>query len=171
MSAIRKILIPTQFEELSLLVVREAAHLQEAGLEEIVFLHVIERDEVSFHRYEGLDEKLVAELQERAELRFADWEKSLAPSGVRCRSRIELGNVVSMILRVAEEEDVDLIVAGRQHETPLDRVYLGGKSMDIVRNARCPVMICKPHNDEDHEEVVDNPFRRVLFATDFSVET
>ena len=57
MQKIRKILIPTKFDELSFLVVKQLMRLKEAGLQEVVFLYVVDREEVSFDRLRGLDEK------------------------------------------------------------------------------------------------------------------
>lgn len=169
MPRMERILFPTKFDELSFVVVQQLLPLRQAGLEEIVFLFVIERDEVSFDRYRGFDEEYAEKLRGEAETRFEDWEKMLRAKGLRARHRIEVGDPAAEILQVAREEKVDLIVAGRQRETPLEKVYLGGTSMSLVRNSEIPVLVTKPVDDErGSDERVRNPFARVLFATDFS---
>lgn len=165
----RKILFPTKFDELSFLVVQQLLHLRDAGLEEIVFLFVVDREEVSFDIFRGLNEEYAAELEEKARARFQDWEKQLAGEGLTCSHRIELGDPAEQIIQVAREEAVDLIVAGRQRETPMEKVYLGGTSMTLIRHGDTPVMVCKPHvDDPDSDDRRSNPFERVIFATDFS---
>jgi nucleotide-binding universal stress UspA family protein len=169
MSSIQKILFPTKFEELSFVVVQQLMSLKRAGLEEVVFLYIIDRDEVSFDLYRGFDEEYAGKLEREADNRFEDWEKHLQAMGVRARHRVEIGDPAVEILKVAREEKVDLIVAGRQRETPLEKVYLGGTSMSLVRNSEFPVLITKPVEDElGGDDRIHNPFERVLLATDFS---
>ena len=51
--SIRKILFATRFRELSFDALRALLEFKEAGLEEIVLLHVIEREKVGFVPYGG----------------------------------------------------------------------------------------------------------------------
>ncbi len=43
---------------------------------------------------------------------------------------------------LSEQEDVDLIVVGSRGYGPIRRVLLGSMSTHLVRNARCPVLVC-----------------------------
>ena len=52
---IKKILFPTNFEDLSFPTVEALYSLEKAGLEEIVFLFVIDRDEVAYNLLTGFD--------------------------------------------------------------------------------------------------------------------
>ena len=169
MASVKRILFPTKFEELSFVVVHQLLALRKAGLEEIVFLFVLDREDVSYNLFRGLDEELADKLRQEAESRFEDWEKQLADEGVRARHRIELGDPPGMIRRGAEEEGVDFVIAGRQRETLMEKVYLGGTSMALVRRSRIPVLVVKPVKDElGEDDRTRNPFERVILATDFS---
>ncbi len=172
MDAIRKILFPTKFEDLAFPCLERLLCLREAGLEEVILLFVIDRDEVAFNLFSGFDKKLAGQLTEEARLRFEDWEKRLAGKGIRTRHVIEVGRPEGKILEVACREEVDLIVAGRQHRRATDAVYVGGTTMGVLRRSAIPVFVCK-HGEGGACEV--NPeegvFSRVLYATDFSPDS
>lgn len=173
MNAIRKVLFPTKFETLSFSCVERLFPLRQAGLEEVVFLFVIDREEVAFNLFTGFDRKLADEMQEEARLRFEDWTGRLAEQGIRSRQVIEIGNPEGKILEVACREEVDLIVSGRQHHQPADKVYLGGTAMGVLRRTAIPVFLCKHRSEElpACEPGTCNDFERVLFATDFSEDS
>ena len=63
-----------------------------AGLEEIVFLYVVDRDEVGFNFGAGFDNVYKRELEEKARLHFLDWEAGPARHGVATRQPGGLGS-------------------------------------------------------------------------------
>ncbi|TLN25335.1 universal stress protein [bacterium] len=160
---VRKILFPTKFEELSLEAVRSLYGLREAGFEEIVFLHVIERSEVAFNLTTGFDRELAEQMREDALLRFKEWEKEVQAEGFPARCRVEVGNPAPKILQVACEEQVDLIVVGRHRPLLSDDLYLGGEMMEVLRLSPKPVMVWRGVADASRPL-----FSRILFPTDFS---
>lgn len=68
---------------------------------------------------------------ERLEVRGAD---------VRAERRLEEGDPVAEILRVAREIDASLIVLGTHGRTGLSRLLMGSVAEQVVRNAPCPVL-------------------------------
>ena len=60
--------------------------------------------------------------------------------GVACEHRLEIGDPVAEILRVAAEQNVDLIVMGTHGRSGLKRLVLGSVAEAIVRRAPCPVV-------------------------------
>jgi nucleotide-binding universal stress UspA family protein len=169
MKPIRKILFPTKFEDLSFRCVERLYPLKAAGLEEILFLFVIDREEVGFDLFRGFDKKLANQMREEARLHFEDWERELVKQGIRATHRVEIGSPEGKILQISCEEEVDLIVTGRQTHVPADAIYLGGTSMGVIRRAGMPVLVCKHPPAESACEVPDvNVYERVLYATDFS---
>ncbi|GAB4254207.1 universal stress protein [Deferrisoma sp.] len=171
MEAIRKVLFPTKFEDLSFRCLERLLPLKEAGLEEVILLFVIDRDEVAYNLFRGFDKKLADQLREEARIRFEDWEKELAERGVKARHLIEIGSPEGKILEIGCREEVDLIVAGRQHEHLGDAVYLGGTTMGILRRSAIPVYVCKHPPEGACEVPGTSPFERVLYATDFSPDS
>jgi nucleotide-binding universal stress UspA family protein len=59
---------------------------------------------------------------------------------VRSERRVELGDPVTEILRVAGELPADLIVLGTHGRTGLGRLLMGSVAEQVVRRATCPVL-------------------------------
>jgi nucleotide-binding universal stress UspA family protein len=72
------------------------------------------------------------------------------------------------ILRVANEHDIDLIVAGTQSKSGLERMMLGSTAEELIRNAACPVLTVGPNVTPPGDEPL--VFRTIVYATDFSAE-
>lgn len=64
-------------------------------------------------------------------------------SAPRVDRRIEVGDPASTICRVAEDEDVDVVVVGSHGHTGLTRLFLGSVSEHVVRRAPCPVLVVR----------------------------
>ncbi|MBE0617080.1 MAG: universal stress protein [Proteobacteria bacterium] len=172
MKPIRKVLFPSKFEDLSFRCVERLLPLKAAGLEEVVFLFVIDREEVGFDLFRGFDKVLANQMREAARLHFEDWEKALAKQGLKARHLVEIGSPEGKILQVSCSEEVDLIVTGRQRHVAADAVYLGGTSMGVLRRTAIPVLVCKhPHPEAASEAPEASVYERVLYATDFSEDS
>ena len=72
------------------------------------------------------------------------------------------------LLKVAKEQEVDLIVAGTQSKSGMERLILGSTAEHLIRNAECPVLTVGPHA----KPLGDAPlaFQTIVYATDFSTE-
>jgi nucleotide-binding universal stress UspA family protein len=161
---IKKILFPTNFEHLSLPSVKSLMSLKDSGLEEVVFLFVIDRDEVAYNLLTGFDRDHAETLRAEANLRFKEWETELATYNVRSTHVVEIGTPEGKILEVAAREKVDMVVAGRRRPVPVDEVYLSGTTMGVLRRTARPVMVYR----HGLERPIENKFESILFATDFS---
>lgn len=62
--------------------------------------------------------------------------------------RLVTGDPPSAIVRVAEEENVDLIVMGTHGRTGLSRLLMGSVAEAVVRRAPCPVITYKNAADK-----------------------
>jgi nucleotide-binding universal stress UspA family protein len=72
--------------------------------------------------------------------------KAIRPTddSVPCEHRLVTGDPATEIVRVADEEDVDLIVLGTHGRTGLRRLLMGSVAEAVVRRAECPVISFKP---------------------------
>src|ERR1700677_4550726 len=72
------------------------------------------------------------------------------------------------LLKAAKEDEVDLIVAGTQSKSRLERLVLGSTAEQLIRSAECPVLTVGPKA----KPVGDAPlaFQAIVCATDFSAE-
>jgi nucleotide-binding universal stress UspA family protein len=77
-----------------------------------------------------------------------------------------IGAPVHEILGVAGEVGAELILIGSHGRTGVDRMVLGSVSERVVREARCPVMVCRPpayrHVDLVSVVASDHPHRRYV---------
>jgi len=169
----RKILLHTRFREMAFNALEVVLELKKAGLEEIVLTHVIPTDEVGFVPYGGFMKEEAERHREKARARFEDWRPTIEAAGVRSKIRVEVGAVVPKILSIAEEEDVQLIVAGRKKRTLLEMVYVGSHILDLLRRSPLPVLMGKymvqyEVAGEQMTRTNDHVFVRPMLATDWS---
>ncbi|MBZ0156550.1 MAG: universal stress protein [Alphaproteobacteria bacterium] len=170
---IEKILFPTQFRELAFNTLESLFVLKEAGLREILLVHIIPRDEVAFVPFGGYLKEEEEHLRQEARIRFEAWQKALEREGIGSRVVIEVGDPVPRILSIADEEGVDLIVTGKKRQTGMEELFIGSRTMDILRRTRRPVLVHKymvqfEWNGEIVTRTNDRIFERPLLATDWS---
>ena len=65
---------------------------------------------------------------------------------VKYEHRLEMGTAADDIVRVAEEENADMIVIGTHGRTGLMRVLMGSVAESVMRYAKCPVLTVKQAN-------------------------
>ncbi|MDL1968568.1 MAG: universal stress protein [Deltaproteobacteria bacterium] len=169
----KKILFPTKFRELAFNSLESILELKKAGLKEIVLTYIIPRDEVGFVPYGGYMKDEEERLREQARIRFENWQEAVSAEGIESKIRIEVGNPVPKLLRIAEEEKVDLIIAGRKKRTVLGKVYIGSHTLELVRRSAVPVLVSKYMVRFECEgdmitRVNDHIFTAPLLATDWS---
>ena len=73
------------------------------------------------------------------------------------------------ILKVAEDDHVDLIVTGTESKHGVERWLLGSTAEEILRRASCPVLTVGPNVKSPKAGAL--VFKSIVFATDFSVQS
>jgi len=63
--------------------------------------------------------------------------------GVKVKTIIERGRAAETILKIAEQEAVNLIIMGSKGVTGLDKILMGSVADKVNKLARCPVLIVK----------------------------
>lgn len=78
-------------------------------------------------------------------------EAEAAAMGVSTKSRVEEGEIVPALLRLATEERSDLIIAGTHGRRGVRRFVLGSVAEALAREAPCPVLLVRErqHASED----------------------
>lgn len=69
------------------------------------------------------------------------WIAQQRPPNCEIQEIIRYGHPAEQILRLAEEQGADLLVTGAEHQLFLDRTAIGTTAVQLVRHARCAVMI------------------------------
>lgn len=163
---IKKLLFVTKFEQLGFDAVRSLLSLRKSALEHIVFVYVIEREQVAMRRGKGYQKDEEIRLREAANIRFIDWAENLFEQGMEVGCYIVVGGLVPEVIKAAQKESADLIVIGRSHKGVLEHLYSGSDVTELLHRAWTPVLVYK-HLSETAISV-EEPFERPLVAIDWS---
>jgi len=163
---IEKLLFVTKFDQLCFNALQSLLTLRQAGLRHVVFVYVIERDQVAMHRGAGYRKSQETRLREKANIRFIDWAEALFEQGMEVGVYIVVGGVVSQVIKAAAREAADLIVIGRSQKGALANLYAGSDVTEIIRRVAAPTLVYKHLADQPNADA--KPFARPLVATDGS---
>jgi nucleotide-binding universal stress UspA family protein len=145
----KRIVCPTDFSEAAAPAERQAVALARPLGAEIVLLHVATESPLWRETLGTAQVREVFEAQRRwVADALAERVVALAGQGVSARAVVKVGVPWEQIVRVAADEDADMIVMGTQGRTGLDRLLLGSVAERVVRRAPCPVLTVRPeHRD------------------------
>ena len=139
----RRILYATDFSASSEGALRYAASLAEHGAAKLTILHVVE----TLARIHGAPPDFYfdatgfdAALEKQARETLPQWVPESVRLGCDTEDLVVRGVPYAEILRVASEQQIDLIVLGVHGRNALDRLVFGSTTEQIVRRATCPVL-------------------------------
>jgi nucleotide-binding universal stress UspA family protein len=150
MIKLKKILVPTDFSDFSHLAFQYGLSFCREYQAEMTFLHVIEDpfypstgDSFGFDMG-GFFEKMEEESNKKM-------DELLTPDlteGVSIQRMISRGTPFLEIIRVAKEQDSDMIVLATHGRTGLAHVLMGSVTEKVVRKAPCPVLVVRKAQHE-----------------------
>jgi nucleotide-binding universal stress UspA family protein len=139
----RKILVPTDFSELSKKSVRKAVSLAERFNAKIDLVHVLEPPPYPEFGYVHVPLKEGA-LRKAAEAHFEKLRAEIpALADLVNFTPIRTGNAPYEIVQVARELNSELIVIATHGRTGIKRLALGSTAEKVVRHAPCPVLVLR----------------------------
>ncbi|MCA9771747.1 MAG: universal stress protein [Myxococcales bacterium] len=151
---VKRIVVPTDFSEASSVAEAFGVRVAEKFGAEVLLVHIAEDPYVSLTSaaYPGapltLDiDKLRGEIRAECEARLREWRERI-PAAVRSRAIFRFGKAFVEIIRVAREENADLIVIGTHGRTGLRHMIIGSVAEKVVRKARIPVLTVRPDAHE-----------------------
>ena len=68
----------------------------------------------------------------------------LARPGVKITTELKLGGVLESLLKATREHDADVIAVGSHSQTVVDRLLLGSTPANLLRAAKCSVLVAPP---------------------------
>jgi nucleotide-binding universal stress UspA family protein len=114
-------------------------HLARTEQAEVLVLHVYRPPDK--YTATGGYEKLMNTFEEIAQEVVDDAVEHLKDGGFDVRGLVQAGDPARMILEVASEEDAALILLGTRGPSNVKDVLLGDVTTEVLRYARCPVMV------------------------------
>jgi hypothetical protein len=66
---------------------------------------------------------------------------------------IRLGSADLEIAQLASDVGADLVVVGTREHSGLERLLLGSVGASLIRNAPCPVLVCRPKSVAPSEQI------------------
>jgi nucleotide-binding universal stress UspA family protein len=140
----RRIVCPVDFSPASLAALGHALKLAEESCADLHVLHVVEwlAEEDPMAHVAGFDvPEFRRHLQRDAESRLAKLVPDEARNWCKPHELVTRGRPWREILRVAEEQDAELVVMGVRGRNPVDLALFGSTTQHVVRGARCPVLV------------------------------
>lgn len=139
----QKILVPTDFSELSNKAVEKALALARRFHAKIDLVHVLEPPPYPEFGYAHIPLKENG-LRKAAEAEFAKLREKFPEliERIDC-TPIRTGNAPYEIVKTARELNVDLVVIATHGRTGIKRLALGSTAEKVVRHAHCPVLVLR----------------------------
>jgi len=167
-----KILFPTDFSPHANKIMELIPELKRAGLQEAVFLHVI--NPMKATRWIGVDEKFIERTRDEAYRKLKGMCDTLASAqGIAVKCRVQLGVTHQEIIRVAGEEKASLIIMGSHGHGYFRGALLGSNTQSVMRQVKVPLLIerfrrVESKGKETLDFVSKSLFSKILYPTDFS---
>src|SRR6185436_12816398 len=145
MYKVERLLCPTDFSEGSLQALSAATDIAAKLGAELSIVHV-----VPIMSTLPTDPNFVFEVHQRQDSLFGEMEKRLYEAareskdkGILGRVFVGHGDAAAEIVRVAEEQKIDLIVIATFGKTGWRRVAFGSVTEKVVRLSPCPVLVVR----------------------------
>jgi nucleotide-binding universal stress UspA family protein len=142
----KTILVPVDFSDVTLKVVKAAVHLAKPFQSRIILMHVSEVGPTLLGIGGGPDAVPVPQSHEQITPpdyteRLARLHEMISSVGLVSTIVEVVGIPVDLILSQTENSRVDLIVLGSHSRGPLSHLFLGSVADGVLQRARCPVLI------------------------------
>jgi nucleotide-binding universal stress UspA family protein len=141
--AIKKVLVPIDFSDGSLLALDYAIDLARSIRAELTILFVVEpaSSGVGGGLYSATDRSILIEEQQRiGSEQLSLLSRRLGKRAIRFRTVVETGTPYRVIGEVAERLRADLIVMATHGRGGLSHLLLGSVTEKVIRTAPCPVL-------------------------------
>ncbi len=166
--SINKILLATDFSSASEKAASYARALARHFSSTVEIAHVFDPSVVTSY-----EEAIIGlPVNERRRISNENLERlrdDFSASGIDARTISPEGHrPYASLLKAAEEHEVELIVAGTQSKSGLERLILGSTAEQLIRSAKSPVLTVGPNAKDPGDAPL--VFQTIIYATDFSSE-
>lgn len=157
MLPIRRIMCPTDFSDYSYQALEAADELAQHFSAELVIVHVVSPIPV-VAPVPGMAPTAfnVAKYQKELEMSSLKTMKEVVEERVsrapKVRTMVGHGQAADEIVKMAEEEEAELIMISTHGMSGLERILFGSVAEKVVRNAKCPVLTIRAARTGEKEE-------------------
>ena len=148
----KKILVPLDGSKSAIAALNIACEVATRFQSHITLLHVaslgtvlpMKRFEKTQHISPHEIQKMIMSSREAGFNILDQGQQILEGSGIPVKTILKDGYPATEIVRIARDRNLDLIILGARGVSQIKELRIGRTSEQIVRNAPCTVMICKP---------------------------
>jgi nucleotide-binding universal stress UspA family protein len=149
---LEKILVPIDFSDYASAAIDYATRIGKLAGTHIALLYVVEipRHQLSSEVYSGSERirSTLNDMETRAMDRLEALSNVIRTPGIECTASVRVGIPYEEILSEAEKIKPDLIVLGGKGYSALARILLGSTAEQVVRFARCSVLVARHPPDQ-----------------------
>jgi nucleotide-binding universal stress UspA family protein len=144
MKTFKRILVTTDFSDISLAAMEYATPVSLTGDVEIYMINVVEPVALGDLHFANPD--LVKELELNALRELKNFIESKLPGQGGIIPIVRIGDPAEEIDRFAEEQQIDLIIIASHGRSGLAHMVMGSVAIKIVRRSNIPVLTIKPES-------------------------
>jgi nucleotide-binding universal stress UspA family protein len=141
---LRKIMVATDGSEPSMRAAEMAVEMAHHYGAELLAVHVVDEEVLrEFSRALSRDEEQARQTLAADAEKYLREIRALAEQKVRITTTVEYGTPHEALLRIAQNEKVDLIVMGKKGRRGPRRVLMGSVTQRVIDLAEIPVLVVK----------------------------
>lgn len=161
---LRTVLLPTDFTDDAELMLEFTKGLTALGTKVVILAHVVEASGMEGPVIAARVDEVVDLLHERAEV--------LRAAGLSVEVRVPTGDPFEGIVALAQETEVDAVVAGSHAKRLVTQLVAGSVSERLLRDAPVPMVLTRfdlLRNQQDPARLLKRFGEKVVVPTDFSL--
>src|SRR5574344_424239 len=136
----KRILFPTDGSKYAQKAEKDALFLAEASGAELIILSVVENSFSVGLPADDTTVRITERLKEDVKNNLNNAKNDIGDN-VKVTTKIGEGSPADVILKTAENENIDLIVMGSSGKTGFDRFIMGSVAERVVKAAKCKVLV------------------------------
>lgn len=160
---IDRIVVPTDFSETAYVAIDHAVDLAKKFDAEIILIHVLETG-----AYQGIfspsKKTEYSELEEAQKKLQEDAHKLEKETGINVAQEVVRGRIHEEIVRIANENDADMIVMGTHGSSGWEEFFVGSNAFKVVTQTGCPILTIQG-------QATDPECKNIILPLDTTAET
>ena len=160
---IDRIVVPTDFSEAAAVAIDHAVDLAKRFEADLTLIHVLETG-----AYQGIfspnKKTEYSELEEAQNKLQEDAHKLESETGISVSQEVVRGRIHDEIVRIANENDADLIVMGTHGTSGWEEFFVGSNAFKVVTQSDCPILRIQ-------SQATDPECKNIILPLDTTAET